>query len=68
VGGPISENNRSKLTAQDAREIRERYATGDITYAEVAEDYPVTDTNICHVVHGLQFADAGGPIRGARER
>jgi hypothetical protein len=68
VGGPISENNRSKLTEQDAREIRGRYAAGGITYAELAEDYPVVATNICHVVHGLQFADAGGPIRGARGR
>ena len=68
VGGPTSENNRNKLTAQDAREIRERYAAGGITYAELAEEYPVTINEISHVVNGAVFADAGGPIRGGRER
>lgn len=68
VGGPTSEDNRSKLTAHDAREIRERYAAGGVSCAELAEEYPVVATSICHVVHGLLFADAGGPIRGGRER
>jgi len=65
VGGPTSENNRDKLTAQDAREIRERYAVGDVSYADLAEQYPVTGADICLVVTGAVFADAGGPIRGA---
>jgi hypothetical protein len=68
VRGPTSEDNRSKLTAEDAREIRERYAAGDIGYAELAEEYPVTAGAIYCVVNGAVFADAGGSIRGGRGR
>jgi hypothetical protein len=31
AGGPTSESNRDQLTAEDAREIRERYAAGDVS-------------------------------------
>jgi DNA-binding transcriptional regulator YiaG len=65
VGGPTSENNRNKLTAEDAREIRKRYAEGGVSYADLAERYPVTASGIWHVVTGAVFADAGGRIRGA---
>jgi len=65
VEGPTSENNRNKLTAQDAREIRERYAAGGVSYADLAEQYPVTGADICLVVTGAVFANAGGPIRRA---
>jgi hypothetical protein len=65
VGGPTSENSRNKLTAQDAREIRERYAAGGVSYADLAEQYPVTGADICLVVNGEVSADAGGPIRRA---
>jgi hypothetical protein len=68
VGGPTSENNRNKLTAEDAGEIRERYAAGGISYAGLAEQYPVTGADICLVVTGAIFADVGGPVRGVRER
>jgi hypothetical protein len=64
VGGPTSENNRNKLTAEDAREIRKRYAEGGVSYADLAERYPVTASGIWHVVTGAVFADAGWPIRG----
>jgi hypothetical protein len=64
VRGPTSENNRNKLTVQDAREIRERYAVGGVSYADLAEQYPVTGADIWYVVTGAVFADAGGPIRG----
>jgi DNA-binding transcriptional regulator YiaG len=68
VGGPTSENNRNKLTAEDAREIRERYAAGGVSCVELAEQYPVTGADIHQVVTGALFADAGGPIRRARDR
>jgi hypothetical protein len=67
AGGPTSKDNRGKLTAQDAREIRERYAAGGVTYADLAEQYPVTIMEIGHVVNGTVFADAGGPIRRASD-
>jgi hypothetical protein len=50
-------------TANDAREIRERYAAEDVSYADLAEQYPVTASGIWHVVTGAVFADAGGPTR-----
>jgi len=68
VGCPTRENNRNKLTAQDAREIRERYAAGGVSYADLAEQYPLTVADICRVVNGEVFADAGGPIRRASDR
>jgi DNA-binding transcriptional regulator YiaG len=60
VGGPTSENNRDKLTPEDARAIRERYAAGDVTYADLAEQYPVTAGTIYYIVNGEGFADARG--------
>jgi len=68
VEDPTSEDSRSKLTAQDAREIRERYAAGGVSYADLAEQYPVTIMEIGPVVNGQVFADAGGPIRRASDR
>jgi hypothetical protein len=67
VGGPTRVDSRNNLTAQDAREIRERYAAGGVSYAALAEQYPVTAGGIWHVVTGTVFADAGGPIRGRRQ-
>jgi hypothetical protein len=64
AGGPTSENNRDKLTAADARAIRDRYAAGGVSYADLAEQYPVTGADMCLVVNGALFADAGGRIRG----
>jgi hypothetical protein len=52
VGGPTSENNRNKLTAEDAKEIRERYAAGGVSYAGLAEQEPTTTMETGHIVAG----------------
>ena len=52
MGGPTNEDNRSKLTGEDAKEIRERYAAGGVSYAGLAEQEPATMMETSHIVAG----------------
>ena len=48
--GHGQENGNSKLSRYDVEEIRSRYDLEDVSYAELAEDYGVTDVLIGKVV------------------
>lgn len=43
-------NGRAKLTEQDVRDIRRRYAAGDITQVALAQEYSVSDVTISLIV------------------
>lgn len=43
-------NGRAKLTEDDVREIREIYARGNLSQAEIARMYKVHQTRISHIV------------------
>lgn len=43
-------NGHSKLTEAKVREIRERFATGDVSQAQLARDYGVPQTQISRIV------------------
>jgi HNH endonuclease len=55
-------HGRLRLTKYNAREIRERYAAGTATQADLAADYFVPVQRISKVIHGQVWRDAGGPI------
>ena len=67
VDGPTTDEvdieNRgvSKLTAEDVRQIRERYKRGDISRSELAEQYPITESNVGNIVTGETWGHVGGP-------
>lgn len=56
-----------KITAEAAREIRERVAAGESTVALAAE-FGVSRHSIGNVVRGKTWPQAGGPIASALER
>ena len=60
------DRQRSKLSAADARTIRERRANG-ARQKDLAEDFGVTDGQISMIVRGIRWADAGGPIQTERK-
>ena len=51
-----------KLTEAEAVEIRERYAAGDVTQTDLADEYGVGPGTIGHLTAGRTWPDAGGPI------
>lgn len=55
-------NCNAKLTATDVQEIRDSYASGGVTQAELAETYSVGSTVISEVVRGGTWKHVGGPI------
>jgi uncharacterized membrane protein len=48
-------NGRSKLTAKSVANIRERYATGDITQAELAREEKIGKSQIENIVNFKQW-------------
>lgn len=51
------ENNpKSKLTNEQAAEIKERLDNGEETHAEIAQDYPVTKSVIGNISAGLAWS------------
>lgn len=48
--------HKQKLSVEDAKEIKRRYDAEDVTFAELAEDYPVSKQQICRVYNGDRFA------------
>jgi len=53
---------QSKLSEEEVIEIREMYATGDYTQAELAEEFGVRQTAISRIVRGEVYRYVGGPI------
>jgi len=50
-----SNNGCSKLTEEKVRDIRLRYAAGNITLASLAKEYNVASTTISGIVRGLKW-------------
>ena len=53
---------QAKLTDATIRRIRERYARGEASQKELADEYGVTQEWIGQVVRGERRASAGGPF------
>jgi hypothetical protein len=64
----IAENNRrgcrTKVTATQVAEMRELYAAGDHTQAEVARLYGVSQSHACNIIRGNYWADSLSPAWG----
>lgn len=56
------------LTQEQARGIREKYATSDSTQAQIAAEYGVSQTAVGRIVRGIDHAEAGGPISSGRAK
>jgi Trp operon repressor len=54
----------SKLTHADVVKIRERYAKGDISQRQLAEEYGVQQTVVGGIVRGEDWSHTLGPIKG----
>ena len=74
VGGPISHTDHrgerhhgSKLTKDEVVEIRERYATGEVSQYTLADEYDVTHRTIGSIVVGDTWPHVGGPISDRSE-
>lgn len=59
---------RRKLTPEQARAIRTRYAAGGVTLAELAREYGVSLTAVGQVTAGRTWRDAGGSVTPPRSR
>jgi len=55
---PGEDNPNAELTSEQVREIRERYEDEDVTQADLADEYGVTDTTINDVVNGVSWTFA----------
>jgi transposase-like protein len=74
AGGPIvrpgprrrgEESPNAWLTAAKVVRMREAYAGGEVTYAELAQEYRISTTAVRHAVTGKTWQTAGGPIAPA---
>jgi hypothetical protein len=50
-------SNLSKLSAEDVRAIRARYAAGGVSQVRLAAEYGTTNTNISQIVNGHSWKD-----------
>jgi hypothetical protein len=55
---PGEENPNAELTSDQAREIRERYESEDVTQADLADEFGVSRSLISMVVREVLWADA----------
>lgn len=66
ASGPIAGRDyaapRRMFTDAQARRVRERYAAGDVTQAELATELEVSPTTIRSLLRGDTYADVGGPL------
>jgi hypothetical protein len=46
---------QAKLTALKVQQIRERYASGNVTQAALAIEYGVSDSHVCRIVNGHKW-------------
>lgn len=56
------ENNFSRLSRSQVKEIREKYASGLYRQHDLAGQYGITQTGIGYIVRGTVWSRAGGPI------
>ena len=52
-----ADNNSSAFTWEEAQDVRERYATGQYTYSELAAVYNVHKATIGRIVRGETYKD-----------
>jgi len=69
AGGPVSDGIARRghrvLNTGQVLAIREAYAEGDVTQAELAREYEVSQMTVSQIVRGQSYMDVGGPIVGA---
>lgn len=61
-------HGRLRLNEQAVVDIRERYATGAATQAELANEYQVAHQRISKIVRGAVWKKAGGPVSNSDNR
>lgn len=57
----------TKLTNDDAKEIRLRYSAGEAG-KRLAREFRISTGDVCNIVRGNRFKDAGGPLTFRRKR
>ena len=57
----------AKLTWEQVREIRERYAAGDVTYAALGADYGIQRAAVCKIITGRTWLDSGYRIHPTKQ-
>jgi hypothetical protein len=50
-------NGNAKLTADQVREVRQRFQSGLATAKQLAEEYGIARTNMSGIVHGRKYKD-----------
>jgi len=55
-------NPRATLTNEQAKKIREDYATGKVLQIEIALDLNIPYQTVSRVIRGEVYSDAGGPV------
>ena len=55
-------HNRSRLTESQVIEIRERFAAGGISKAQLGRDYEVALGTVDWIIRGTTWAHVGGPV------
>jgi hypothetical protein len=63
--GPKRKDNQphQKLTHKQAREYRERYATGGVSQSALAREAGMSLPGMVRLLRGQSYGDAGGPLR-----
>lgn len=63
--GPKRKDNQphQKLTHKQAREYRERYATGGVSQSALAREAGMSVPGMVRLLRGQSYGDAGGPLR-----
>lgn len=61
------EHHQSKLTEEEVVEIREKYATENQQFQELAEEYDVNRPQIGNIISGRKWEHADGPIFSKKE-
>lgn len=69
AGGPLTEPlYRGIFTDHDVVELRERYAVGDVTLQDLADEFGVDISTLSRLVRGHTYPEIGGPRTEPRER
>ena len=51
-----------ELGKENAKEIREKYSTGNYIQSDLANEYGISNSLVCHVIKGKKWKSAGGPM------
>lgn len=63
AGSSGEDHHASKVTENDVVEMRELYATGNYTQAELADRYGLKPAQTSAILRGEYWKDAGGPVK-----